>query len=313
MKSLLSIRDLNKKEIVALISTAKEIKKNREAYENALKHKILLLLFEKPSTRTKISFESAIIQLGGSAICPSIDELQLSRGESMEDTARILGKYVDAICARVYSHQTLEILKKCSGIPVINALSDLEHPTQILSDLMTISEVRDEMFRQRKGLNKAYNVNSFDFKLAYIGDCNNVCNSLLMASSILNFKIAVACPESYCPDLKKLGIKKTENIEIYSEPKDAAKNADILYTDVWVSMGQEKEKEKRMKVFRKYQINDELINSAKKNCKIMHCMPYHIGLEITKSAVENKNSIIFQQSENKLFMEKAILLKFIKS
>jgi len=134
-----------------------------------------------------------------------------------------------------------------------------------------------------------------------------------MASSILNFKIAVACPESYCPDLKKLGIKKTENIEIYREPKDAAKNADILYTDVWVSMGQEKEKEKRMKVFRKYQINDELINSAKKNCKIMHCMPYHIGLEITKSAVENKNSIIFQQSENKLFMEKAILLKFIKS
>lgn len=295
MKSLLSVRDLNKKEIVDLINSAKEIKKNREEYENALRRKILLLLFEKPSTRTKISFESAIIQLGGSVICPANDELQLSRGESMEDTAKILGKYVDAISARVYSHQTLEVLKEYSGVPVINALSDLEHPTQILSDLLTINEIYE----------------NFNFKLSYIGDCNNVCNSLIIASSILNFKMSIACPEGYDPDLKKLELKNTKNIEIYSEPEDAAKDADILYTDVWVSMGQEKEEEKRMKVFKKYQINDKLLSFAKKTCKIMHCMPYHLGLEITKSAVENKNSIIFQQSENKLFMEKAVLMKLI--
>lgn len=296
MKSLLSMRDLNKKEIIELIDLAKKIKKNRDKYRNALSQKILLLLFEKPSTRTKISFESAIIQLGGSAISPSTDELQLSRGESMEDTAKIIGKYVDAISARVYSHHTLEVLKKYSGVPVINALSDLEHPTQILSDLMTINEV----------------YNDFDFKLSYIGDCNNVCNSLIIASSILNFRMSLACPKGYEPDLKKLGIKNAKNIEIYNEPKDAALDADILYTDVWVSMGQENEKEERMRVFKKYQINDKLLSFAKKNCKVMHCMPYHLGLEITKSVVESKNSIIFSQSENKLFMEKAILIKLMK-
>jgi ornithine carbamoyltransferase len=256
------------------------------------------LLFEKPSTRTRTSFEVAALRLGGGAVYLPSSELQLSRGEPIKDTARILGGYLDCIVARVYAHDTVTELSKYSGVPVINALSDLEHPTQIVCDLLSVLEAKGKL----EGL-----------KLAYVGDGNNVCNSLLLGCATAGMNMSVACPKGYEPDkgiLQKateIGKQSGAELSIVRQPKDAAENADVLYTDVWVSMGEEKERQKKMRAFRGYQINAGLLHVAAENAVVMHCLPAHRGLEITDDMIEGKQSIVWAQGENKLYGAAAIL------
>jgi len=289
---LLSVSDFSSEELESIIQETAEIKKNPSSYSDRLGGKSIVLLFEKPSTRTRVSLQVAMFQLGGNSIYLDTERSQLSRGESLADTARILSGYLDGIAARVYNHETLLELAENSNVPVINALSDLEHPCQIISDLFTIYEAK-----------------GFDVKVAYIGDGNNVCNSLILGCSMLGIKIAVASPPGYGPsgDI----IKKADRVEIFSDPEEAVENADFLYTDVWVSIGREDEKEKRIKAFKEYQINRELLDKAKPDCKVMHCLPAHRGEEITDDIINGDSSIIWTQAENKLYAQKAILLRLL--
>ncbi len=300
MKSFLSVSDASKAEIDRVLARAKTIKASIKGGRSlsTLRGKIVGLLFEKPSTRTRTSFEVAARRLGGESIYLSANELQLSRGEPIKDTARILGGYLDGIVARVYSHDTVAQLAKHSGVPVINALSDLEHPTQIISDLFTIEEAK----RRLKGL-----------VLAYVGDGNNVCNSLLLGAAMEGMRFRVACPQGYEPNQAIL--KQAEEtcrstggeINIIRKPSEAADGADVMYTDVWVSMGDESSKKKRMQDFNGYQINSDLLKFAKKDAKVMHCLPAHRGLEITDDVIEGSQSIVWQQGENKLYGAAALL------
>lgn len=300
MRSFLSVADASKQEIDRVLTRAKTIKATikRGKSLSRLSGKIVGLLFEKPSTRTRASFEVAARRLGGESIYLSAAELQLSRGEPVKDTARILGGYLDGIVARVYAHDTVVQLAKHSKVPVINALTDLEHPTQIISDLLTMQEAKGKF----TGL-----------KLGYIGDGNNVCNSLLIGSAIEGMKMSIACPEGYEPNAAIL--KQAEEqcrstggeITIVHKPSLAANGADVLYTDVWVSMGDEASKEKRMRDFNGYQINSDILRIAKKDVSVMHCLPAHRGLEITDDVIEGSNSIVWEQGENKLYGAAAVL------
>ena len=264
----------------------------------SLENRIVGLLFEKPSTRTRTSFEVAVLRLGGDAVYLPSSELQLSRGEPIKDTARMLGGYLDCIVARVYAHDTVVQLSKYSGVPIVNALSDLEHPTQIICDLLTVMEAKSKL----EGL-----------KLAYVGDGNNVCNSLLLGCATAGMSMSVACPKGYEPDkvilqkANEIGKANGGKLSIVHKPKEAAEDADVLYTDVWVSMGEEKERKKRMKAFRGYQINAGLLRAAAGNAVVMHCLPAHRGLEITDDVIEGKQSIVWSQGENKLYGAAAIL------
>lgn len=299
MRSFLSVADASKAEIDKVLTRAKTIKatiKQRRSL-SSLNRKIVGLLFEKPSTRTRASFEVAARRLGGEAIYLSANELQLSRGEPVKDTARILGGYLDGIVARVYAHDTVAQLAKDSGVPVVNALSDREHPTQIISDLLTIQEAKGKLA---------------GVKLAYVGDGNNVCNSLILGAAIEGMRISVACPDGYEPNREIL--KQAQHsasfggtIEVVHAPSEAALEADVLYTDVWVSMGDEVSKEQRMRDFNGYQINSDLLRVAKKDASVMHCLPAHRGLEITDDVIEGKQSIVWEQGENKLYGAAAVL------
>src|SRR5881296_3154578 len=300
LKSFLSVADASKLEMDRILARAKAIKTliKRGRSIATLRGKIAGLLFEKPSTRTRASFEVAARRLGGDSIYLAANELQLSRGEPVKDTARILGGYLDGVVARVYAHDTVVQLAKYSRVPVVNALSDLEHPTQIVSDLFTIQEAKGKL----RGL-----------KLAYIGDGNNVCNSLLLGGAMEGMHVSVACPEGYEPSEKILstaGIRAKSTgatVRIVHKPSEAADGADVLYTDVWVSMGDEASKEKRMQDFVGYQINSDLLKLAKKDASVMHCLPAHRGLEITDEVIEGKESIVWQQGENKLYGAAAVL------
>ncbi len=300
MKSFLSVSDASKLEIDRVLARAKTIKASikRGSSVSTLKGKIVGLLFEKPSTRTRASFEVAARRLGGESIYLSATDLQLSRGEPIKDTARILGGYLDGIVARVYAHDTVAQLAKYSGVPVVNALSDLEHPTQIISDLFTVLEVK----RRLKGIN-----------LAYVGDGNNVCNSLLLGAAIEGMRIRVGCPEGYEPNqailkqAEEIGRSTGGETKVVRKPSEAADGADVLYTDVWVSMGDESSKEKRVQDFNEYQINSDLLKVAKKDASVMHCLPAHRGLEITDDVIEGEQSIVWQQGENKLYGAAAVL------
>ena len=296
------MNDLSIKELESIIRETERIKAKPEDYKDELKGKILLMLFEGPSTRTRISFETAMIQLGGNAIDINESMTQLGRGETMGDSARVLSRYSDCILARVKKHETLKELAKNSEVPVINGLSDLEHPCQVISDLFTIHEVRGRL----RGID-----------LAYIGDGNNVCNSLLLGCSMVGINIKVASPEGYEPAKdfvkKALDISKEtgSRIEIVNDPREAAKGASFLYTDVWVSMGDESEEEERLRAFRGYQLNREIVKLANSDCKIMHCLPAHRGLEITDEVIDGKDSIVWDQAENRLHAQKAILLRLL--
>jgi ornithine carbamoyltransferase len=260
------------------------------------------MIFEKPSTRTRVSFEVGMVQLGGHALYLSPKDLQIGRGETIADTAKVLSRYVDAIMYRAFSHDVMVELAKNATIPVINGLDDLEHPCQILADLMTIKEHKGDF-------------SGLDF--AYVGDGNNVCNSLLLGSALVGMNMNVGCPSGYMPDqgifesASKIAQKKKVHLHLASNPKETVRNADVIYTDVWVSMGDESEKEKRLNLFAPYQVNSELISLAKSDCVVMHCLPAHRGQEITDEVIDGQHSVVFDQAENRLHAQKALLLKLL--
>jgi len=287
--------DINRKECMHLLERARDLKKLRQRGEeyNILAGKHLAMIFEKVSTRTRISFEAGINELGGQGIFLSPGETQIGRGEPIKDTARVLDRYVDAIMIRTYAQSTVEELAKWAGVPVINGLSDLYHPCQILADLFTIQEYKGD-FK--------------DVKIAFIGDGNNVANSWLEASILMGLTFSLATPEHYKPDGSLLTKAKKNKLFLATDnPFEAVRDADVVYTDVWVSMGQEKEKRERKKVFAKYKIDDKLLKGAKKDVMVMHCLPAYRGEEITEDVFERFSDVIFTQAENRLHVQKALL------
>ncbi len=297
---LLSLADLSYPDIINLLDTASDMKEKRARGKTstALKNKTLAMLFEKSSTRTRISFEVAMTELGGHAIYLNYKDIQLGRGESVADTARVMSRYVNAIMARVYKHETLIELSKNATVPVINGLSDIEHPCQLLADLLTIREYKGKF----KGLN-----------FSWIGDGNNVCNSAILACALTGMKITVACPEGYEPrnDIVEKAKELGGTVNIVRDPMKAAKNADILSTDVWVSMGDEDEYDQRLHDFKPYQINSKLLEQAKHDVMVLHCLPAHRGEEIAADIVDGPHSAVFDQAENRLHAQKALLLKLL--
>lgn len=298
MMHLISVSDLAHEEIYELLDLAARIKERRGHYTDALKDMSLAMIFEKPSTRTRVSFEVAMTELGGHALYLNYADLQLGRSETICDTASVLSRYVHVIMARVYRHETVRELARCADIPVINALSDMEHPCQLLADLLTI--------RERKGDLK-------DLRIAWIGDGNNVCNSLMLGSAITGMNLSVACPAGYEPDA---GIVARANelgsgVLITNDPIEAASGADVLYTDVWVSMGDEKEEEKRLRDFSGFQINSDLLGHAKSDCIVLHCLPAHRGQEISAEVLDGEHSVVMDQAENRLHAQKALLMTAI--
>ena len=303
-KDLISIVDI-KDELEEIIDLGLEMKRRQrmvEVYE-PLKDKSMAMIFEKPSTRTRVSFEVGMTQLGGHALYLSPRDMQLGRGETIADTARVLSRYVDAIVYRAYKHENVVELAENASVPVINALDDLEHPCQIVADLMTIKEKKGGF----RGL-----------KLAYVGDGNNVAHSLMLGAAIVGMDFYIACPEGYEPkkeivgEARKIANETGAKIVITHDPVEAVKDADVVYTDVWVSMGDEAEKEIRLKVFRPYQVNEELVRHAKSNYIFMHCLPAHRGYEVTDDVIDSRNSVVFDEAENRLHAQKAILLRLIK-
>ena len=297
MADFISITDFSIEEMEQVWSMTDKLKKN--PYNNLLNGKNILLLFEKPSTRTRVSFEVGINQMGGHPIYMDASTSQLSRGESIEDTGHTLDRYVDMVVARVYRHEDLVKLALSMEKPVINALSDLEHPCQIMADFYTI--------REKLGSLKGR-------KIAFIGDgSNNVCTSLILGSALAGLKITVASPRGYEPRraiIEMANELSPNTVNVVDDPGEAVRDADVVYTDVFVSMGQEREKEQRLSLFLpKYQVNEELMNKAPKDSLFMHCLPAHYGEEVTKEVLYGKHSIVFDQAENRLHVQKAIMLK----
>lgn len=302
-KDFLSAKDLNKKELEELFSLTQKLKTTRPKHVGAsifrgdLQGKTFALIFEKPSLRTRVTFETAIYELGGKSIYLSQQDIGLAQRESIKDVAQNLSQWVSGIIARVFAHQTVVELTKYATIPVINALSDLEHPCQALADIFTIYE-KFKRFNQ--------------LKFAYIGDGNNVCRSLILLSKICELEMWVATPKGYEPDKNATRKTQDKGLKILNDPHEAIRDADIVYTDVWTSMGQEKEREKRLKIFKDFQLNSDLLRYAKPNCLIMHCLPAHREEEITSEVLDSPNSIVLEQSQNRLHTQKALLIKLMQ-
>ncbi|MGC2423400.1 MAG: ornithine carbamoyltransferase [Nitrospirota bacterium] len=299
-KDLLTLASFPDEDFFKVLERAALLKalKLKGEERSTLKGRTLAMIFEKSSTRTRVSFEAGITQLGGHAIFLSSADTQIGRGEEVRDTARVLSRYVDAIMVRTYRQESVEVMAKFATVPVINGLTDMHHPCQVLADLLTIKEKLGSL----KGM-----------KLAYIGDGNNMANSLIEGSAKAGMDIALACPEGYDPDsgilawAKEKGMAGGTSVQLVRDPIAAASGADVLYTDVWASMGQESEKASREKHFRGFQINAELLSIAKPGAIVLHCLPAHRGEEITDEAMEGKNSAVFDQAENRLHVQKALL------
>jgi len=299
MKDFISIHDLSSAEVEKILDLAAELKQN--PHQNLLAGKSLALIFEKPSTRTRVSFEVGMYQLGGKTVHLSPRAVELGVREAIKDVAQTLSRYVDGVMLRTFDHKNLLEFAHYASVPVINGLSDLLHPCQALADVFTI--------REKKGLK--------GLKMAYIGDGNNVCHSLMFACAKVGLNLTIATPKGYEPkeeivklafaDAKKAGIE----IDILNDPVVAATGADVIYTDVWASMGQEKETQKRKKAFSKFQINRQLTKLAKPDFIFMHCLPAHRGDEVTDEVIDSKNSVVFDQAENRLHVQKAILVKLL--
>ncbi|MDO8602448.1 MAG: ornithine carbamoyltransferase [Candidatus Omnitrophota bacterium] len=294
-KDLLTIEDLSVSEINEILELAGALKEKRQCFGEPLKGKTLGLIFEKPSNRTRVSFEVGITELGGHAIYLGSYEIDLGKRESPKDVAKVLSRYLNGIIARTFSHKTVVELAKYSSIPVINGLTDYQHPCQAMSDLFTIKE--------KKGL--------IGITVAFIGDGNNVLNSLLYICHKMGMRINVACPRGYEPG-KDVLKDVAGSAKIFNAPGDAVKGADVIYTDVWTSMGQEKEYKKRLKAFKGYQINSELMKLANKGAIALHCLPAHRGQEITDEVMDGPQSMVLDQAENRLHVQKAILIKLLK-
>lgn len=299
-RDFISLNNFTAEEISQMIDVAVELKAEKKAGipHPILQGKTLAMIFTKSSTRTRVSFEVGIYELGGSGLFLSSRDIQIGRGEPIEDTARVLSRMVDGIMIRTFSHQEVLDLARYSSAPVINGLSDYLHPTQVLADLMTIKEYKGRL----QGL-----------KLTYIGDGNNMANSLLLGGTKMGMHIAIASPQGYqpVPEILELAGQNAAlsggSVLVLEDPVKAAQDADILYTDVWASMGQEEESEIRKKVFASYQINQDLLQVAKPEAIVMHCLPAHRGEEITAEAMEGPQSVVFEEAENRLHAHKAIM------
>jgi ornithine carbamoyltransferase len=300
-KDLLTLRDLSADDCEALFERSFELKK-RDAdgsSDRTLQGKTLGLIFDKPSTRTRVSFEAAMAQLGGTPLFLNAQDTQLIRNEPIADTARALSRYLDALTVRTYSQDLLNELAAAASIPIINGLTDLYHPCQVLSDLMTIIETKGELG---------------NLKIVWVGDGNNVAHSWLNAAAILPLHLVVSCPKGYQPDetILEAAVRDTKGkIDVISDPKEAVRDADVIYTDVWASMGQESEHGLRKKFFQPYQVNPGLVATAKPDVMVMHCLPAHRGEEISADVLEGTHSVVWDQAENKLHMHKGILEKLI--
>ncbi len=304
-KDLLTVGSMPDQAIARLLESARKLKalRRRGARSQALAGRTLGLLFEKPSTRTRVSFETGMHQLGGQSLFLALDNIQLSRGETIADTAAVLSRYLDALVVRTFDHAIVEDWARHATIPVINGLTDLCHPCQALSDLLTIQE--------RKGRLKGV-------KLAYVGDGNNVANSLIEAAAKTGMTISIGCPSDHRPDqgvLERVRVDAARTgatIEVTDQPQVAVKDADVLYTDVWVSMGHEREQDHLLKALAPYQLNERLLKSAKPDAIVMHCLPAHRGQEITAGVLDGPQSVVLDQAENRLHMQKAILVELMQ-
>lgn len=300
MKHLLKLADLSREEILSILNLADQLKYERKQgiFKEYLKGKKLGMIFQKSSTRTRVSFEVGMYELGGNALFLSNRDLQIGRGEPVEDTARVLSRYLDAIMIRTFAQQEVEDLAKYGSIPIINGLTDYCHPCQVLADLMTI--------RERKGTFKG-------LKMCFIGDGNNMANSLMVGAVKTGMSFAIACPEGYEPDEKLIAwAKENGSFTMTRDVKEAAADADVIYTDVWASMGQEEEKAKREKAFAGYQVNADVMAVAKPDAMVLHCLPAHRGEEITADVFEAHADEIFEEAENRLHAQKAVLCKVMK-
>lgn len=300
MKHLLKLMDLSKEEIIGILDLADKLKyqqKNNIPHP-LLKGKTLGMIFQKSSTRTRVSFEVGMYQLGGSALFLSSNDLQIGRGEPVEDTARVLSRYLDGIMIRTFAQQEVEDLAKYGSIPVINGLTDDAHPCQVLADLMTIREYKDTLD---------------NVKLAYIGDGNNMANSLIVGCLKVGMKISVACPDKYLPhpEVLKFAESYGDKFTLTSDVFEAACGADVIYTDVWASMGDENEQDQRMIDFKGYCVDEKLVSIAKDDVIIQHCLPAHRGEEITAGVFESHADEIFEEAENRLHAQKAVMVKLL--
>lgn len=302
-RDFIDILDLSRDEISHLFDLTVTLKRGAPKMSHHLGGKAIALIFQKPSNRTRVSFEVGIWQMGGKCFYLGPDEISLGKRESTPDAAKTLSRYLDGIVARTYSHQDIVDLAKYATIPVINGLSDVSHPCQALADVFTIKE----KFKTFEGN-----------KIAYIGDGNNVCKSLLECSALVGLDVSVATPKNYALSpvtvkaVKKIAAESGAKIEILNSPKEAIKNARAIYTDTWVSMGQETDTKKRIKDFKGYQINKQLVKEAQEDFIFMHCLPAHRGYEVADDIIDSKHSVVFDQAENRLHVQKAILIFLLK-
>lgn len=301
-KDLLSVNDLTREDVSYIFELAEGLKSGIGAFERPLSGKSVGLIFQKPSNRTRLSFEVGVFQLGGNAIYMTGDDIKLGVRESIKDVAKVQSKYLDGIVARTFLHKDAVTLAKSADIPVINGLSDLYHPCQALSDIFTLKEKFGKLA---------------NLTLAYVGDGNNVLHSLMSAAALTGVNIKFSTPLGYEPkkdifeEAKEIADKNKTDIVYFRDPDDAVKGADAVYTDVWTSMGQEAEYEKRLKDFGAYQVNEKLFGKAKKDAVLMHCLPAHRGEEVTDELLDGPNSIVIEQAENRLHVQKAILIIYI--
>jgi len=299
-KDLVSIEDLSTKDVTDIFELTAKLKRNKAKFAKVLTGKTLALVFQKPSNRTRVSFEVGMYQLGGNSFYLAPHEVSIGVRESVQDVAKTLSRYVDGIVLRTFEHKNILEMAGASRVPVINGLSDFSHPCQALADVYTIRE----KFKKTKGVT-----------LAYVGDGNNVCTSLVFTAAKSGLHLNIAAPCGYEPErgvldqAKKIG----GSIRVTSDAVEAVKGADVVYTDVWASMGKEEEAQERKKIFKPYQLNSSLLRSAKKGCLVMHCLPAHRGQEITDEVIDGKNSIVFDQAENRMHVQKAILIKLLKT
>lgn len=300
MKHLLTMGQLSKEEILDILDLADDMKaKYKNGFEHQyLKGKVIALIFNKCSTRTRLSFQTGMIDLGGSAIYLNGNDIQLGRGESIKDTARVLSRYVDCIMIRTYAHADVEEFAKWSNIPIINGLTDYAHPCQVLADLMTIRKYK----RDLEGL-----------KLAFVGDGNNMANSLIVGCIKTGMSVSIACPKKYLPDadIMKWGFEQGK-LTVTESVEEAVTDADVVYTDVWASMGQESERAERAIAFEGYQVNEEYMKLAKPDAMVQHCLPAHKGEEITEETFEKHATEIFDEAENRLHAQKAVMVRLMR-
>lgn len=299
MKHLLKMLDLSTEEIIEILNLADQLKyeKKHGIPHNHLQGKTLGMIFQKASTRTRVSFETGMYQLGGCPLFLSASEMQIGRGEPVQDTARVLSRYIDGIMIRTFAQEEVENLAEYGDIPIINGLTDFSHPCQVLADLMTVREYKNKL----DGLN-----------MCYIGDGNNMANSLTVGCLKVGMNVTLACPEGYYPDPAVLEFAKAyPNFKIVNSPVEAAQDADVLFTDVWSSMGMESEIEQRKIAFKGYQINDDVMKAAKADAMVMHCLPAHREEEITAKVFEEHAQEIFDEAENRLHAQKAVMVKLM--